>query len=80
VFVNPLDYLAAFFKNIIEKSGIDGIVNGIGTLVNYSSRQLRLLQNGFVGAYILLMVLSMLGVLLLWINDFTIVHFFTKIF
>jgi len=79
VFVNPLDYLAAFFKNIIEKSGIDGIVNGIGTLVNYSSRQLRLLQNGFVGAYILLMVLSMLGVLLLWINDFTIVHFFTKI-
>ena len=80
VFVNPLDYLAAFFKNIVEKSGIDGIVNGIGTLVNYSSRQLRLLQNGFVGAYILLMVLSMLGVLLLWINDFTIVHFFTKIF
>ena len=80
VLVNPLDYLAAFFKNIVEKSGIDGIVNGIGTLVNYSSRQLRLLQSGLVGAYILLMVLSMLGVLLLWINDFTIVHFFNKIF
>ena len=80
VIVNPLDALAALLKNVIEKSGIDGIVNGVGNLVNYSSRQLRLLQNGQVGAYILLMVLSLLGVLLLWINDTTIVHFINKIF
>ena len=80
VIVNPLDALAALLKNVVEKSGIDGIVNGVGNLVNYSSRQLRLLQNGQVGAYILLMVLSLLGVLLLWINDTTIVHFINKIF
>ena len=80
IIVNPLDALAVFFKNIVEKSGIDGIVNGVGNLVNYSSRQLRLIQNGQVGAYILMMVLSMLGVLLLWINDGTIINFLHKLF
>ena len=80
VIVKPLDALAGFFKNVIEKSGIDGTVNGIGKLVNYSSRQLRLLQNGQVGGYILIMVLSMIVVILLWINDGTILNFFSKIF
>ena len=36
------------------------MVNGVGRLVNYSSRQMRLLQSGQVGSYVLLMVLSML--------------------
>ena len=80
IVVNPLDALAGFLKNVIEKSGIDGIVNGVGTFINYSSRQLRLIQSGQVGAYILMMVLSMLGVLLLWINDSFIVNFLHKIF
>jgi len=80
VIVNPLNAFAGFLKNIIEKSGIDGVVNGVGTFINYSSRQLRLIQSGQVGAYILMMVLSMLGVLLLWINDGTIVRFLHKIF
>jgi len=38
---------------------IDGLVNGVGKAVNYSSRQLRLLQSGQVGNYVLLMVVSM---------------------
>ena len=38
---------------------MDGLVNGVGRVVNYSSRQLRLLQSGQVGSYVLLMVLSM---------------------
>ena len=58
--VNPLDRLALFFKNVFERSVVDGIVNGVGKLVNYGSRQLRLLQSGQVGSYILLMVLAML--------------------
>ena len=57
--VNPLDRLAQFFKNVFERSVVDGIVNGVGKLVNYGSRQLRLLQSGQVGSYILLMVLAM---------------------
>ena len=59
VIVNPLDKLALFFKNIFEKNVVDGIVNGVGKAVNYSSRQLRLLQSGQVGSYVLLMVLGM---------------------
>ena len=36
------------------------MVNGVGKLVNYGGRQLRLLQNGQVGAYILMMVVAAL--------------------
>lgn len=64
IVVHPLRSLSVFFNNIIEKKGIDGLVNGTGKLVNYGSRQLRLLQSGQVGAYVLLMVL---GILILFI-------------
>ena len=57
--VNPLNKFAGFLKNIMEKLVIDGFVNGVGRVVNYSSRQLRLLQSGQVGNYVLLMVVSM---------------------
>ncbi len=56
----PLKSLSAFFNNVVEKKGIDGFVNGTGKFVNYGSRQLRWLQSGQVGAYILLMVIGML--------------------
>ena len=59
VIVNPLNKFAGFLKNIIENKVIDGLVNGVGRVVNYSSRQMRLLQSGQVGNYVLLMVVSM---------------------
>lgn len=37
---------------------MDGAVNGVGKLVQYSSRQLRWLQSGQVGSYILIMVVA----------------------
>jgi NADH-quinone oxidoreductase subunit L len=80
VIVNPLNAFAGFCKNIIEKSGIDGLVNGVGKLVSYGSRQLRLIQSGQVGNYILVMVLAMVVVFLIWFNDQTIIRFFEKIF
>ena len=64
VIVNPLNKLAGFLNNFFERFIIDGIVNGVGRAVNYSSRQLRLLQSGQVGSYVLLMVLSILLLLL----------------
>ena len=64
IIVNPLNRFAGFLNNIFEKYIIDGVVNGVGRAVNYSSRQLRLLQSGQVGSYVLLMVLSMLIFLL----------------
>lgn len=62
--VKPLDWLGAF-NTFFEKYVVDGIVNGVGRLVNYSSRQLRLLQSGQVGSYVLLMVLGMLLIFVL---------------
>ncbi len=59
IIVNPLNQFGGFLKNIMEKGVIDGLVNGTGRLVNYGSRQLRLLQSGQVGNYVLLMVVSM---------------------
>jgi len=64
IIVRPLKKLSTFFNNVIEKSGIDGIVNGVGKSVNYGSRQIRLLQSGQVGNYVLLMVI---GILILFI-------------
>jgi NADH-quinone oxidoreductase subunit L len=60
IIVKPLQKLSAFFNNIIEKRGIDGFVNGVGKGVNYGSRQIRLLQNGNVGTYILMMVIGII--------------------
>ena len=57
--VKPLNGLADFFNRIIEKNVIDGLVNGTGRMVQYGSRQLRWLQSGQVGGYVLLMVIGM---------------------
>ncbi len=80
VIVKPLNAFAGFCKSVIEKSGIDGLVNGVGKLVGYGSRQMRLLQSGQVGNYILIMVLAMVVFFLVWFNDATIYQFFNKIF
>lgn len=65
IIVQPLNKLAAFLNDFFERLVVDGIVNGVGKFVNYSSRQLRLLQSGQVGSYVLLMVLAMLAIFVL---------------
>jgi NADH-quinone oxidoreductase subunit L len=60
IITKPLQKLSALFNNVIEKKGIDGFVNGIGKSINYSSRQIRLLQNGNVGSYVLMMVIGII--------------------
>jgi NADH-quinone oxidoreductase subunit L len=57
--VRPLNKLGIILNEALEKSGIDALVNGIGKAVQYSGRQLRWLQSGQVGSYVLLMVVSM---------------------
>ena len=64
VIVKPIQSVGTFFNNIMEKKGIDGFVNGVGKAVNYGSRQIRLLQSGHAGTYVLLMVV---GILILFI-------------
>jgi NADH-quinone oxidoreductase subunit L len=60
IVVEPINKLGVVANRYFERSGIDAIVNGVGRLVNYGSRQLRWLQSGQVGSYVLLMVISML--------------------
>jgi len=60
IVVKPLNALSKFLDNVIEKLGIDWIVNGVGRGVQYGSRQLRLLQSGQVGSYVLLMIVGMI--------------------
>ena len=79
VIVRPLDKLAAFLKNTIEKNVIDGAVNGTGKIVQYGARQIRLMQSGQVGYYILFMVLSIILLFVLWFNDASILRFFYKL-
>lgn len=78
--VNPILAIANFSKNTIEKLGIDGLVNGIGKFVQYSSRQMRLLQNGQIGNYVLFMVLAFIIIILLWVNDRPIETIINKLF
>lgn len=59
VIVKPVNWLGRFANNVLERSVIDEIVNGVGRLVHYGGRQMRWLQSGQVGNYVLLMVISM---------------------
>lgn len=60
IIVKPLNALGVFFNKIFEKYVIDWIVNAVGKSIQYGSRQIRLLQSGQVGNYILLMVIGIL--------------------
>jgi NADH-quinone oxidoreductase subunit L len=64
IIVRPLYAISKFLNNFIEKWVIDWLVNGVGRLVQYGSRQLRLLQSGQVGGYVLLMVIGILALFL----------------
>ena len=77
--VEPLNKFAGFLKEVLEKKVIDGAVNGTGKLVQYSARQIRLIQSGQVGYYILFMVLSLVLMIILWFNDIAILRFLFKL-
>lgn len=59
IIVRPLGVLADVLDRFAEKMGVDGIVNGTGKLVRWSSDRVRLLQTGQVGFYIFVMVIGM---------------------
>ncbi len=61
VFVKPVNAFGKALNLSVERNLIDWVVNGVGKMVNYGGRQLRWLQSGQVGSYVLLMVLSILA-------------------
>jgi NADH-quinone oxidoreductase subunit L len=67
VIVQPIKSFGGFLDRVVEKSGIDWLVNGVGKGVQYGSRQLRLLQSGQVGSYVLLMIV---GIIVLFVLQF----------
>lgn len=60
IIIKPLQWFNKKVVSFLESEVIDWIVNGVGKLVQLASRQLRLIQSGQVGSYVLLMVISML--------------------
>ena len=60
IIVNPINHIASFSARVIDAKIIDATVNGVGKLVQFSSRQMRLLQSGQVGSYVLIMVVSII--------------------
>jgi len=70
IIVKPLNWLGKLLNNFVERDVLDWTVNGVGRLISYSSRQVRLLQSGQVGSYVLLMVLGILA--------FFVIQFFVK--
>ncbi len=60
IVVKPVVAIGSFFNKVIEGKLIDGLVNGVGKGLQYSSRQIRLVQSGQVGNYVLIMVVSII--------------------
>ncbi|MGV3761241.1 NADH-quinone oxidoreductase subunit L [Parapedobacter sp.] len=63
IVVRPFNALSVFFYRIIDRAGIDGLVNGLGKRVGESGNGIRLLQTGNVGSYIFMMVIAVLALL-----------------
>ncbi|MCA5003980.1 NADH-quinone oxidoreductase subunit L [Sphingobacterium bovistauri] len=64
LFVKPINALSKVLYKVIDKSVIDGLVNGVADLVSASGRGIRQLQSGYVGFYIFMMVLGVAAILL----------------
>jgi NADH-quinone oxidoreductase subunit L len=64
LFTRPLDAISTFFYKVVDKLGIDGLVNGAGTTAKEASKTLRLIQTGNVGFYIFMMVAGIVALLI----------------
>jgi NADH-quinone oxidoreductase subunit L len=64
LFVKPLTVLSNFFYRIVDVKLIDGIVNMVSKGVVATSGVLRLLQSGYVGFYIFMMVFGIIAILI----------------
>jgi NADH-quinone oxidoreductase subunit L len=59
----PLDALSEAFYKFFDKQIFDGIVNGTGDATNWFALQLRKLQTGHIGFYIMAMVVGVITIL-----------------
>ena len=59
----PLDAISQVFYKFFDKQILDGIVNGTGDVTKWSASQLRNLQTGRIGFYIMVMVVGIITIL-----------------
>jgi NADH-quinone oxidoreductase subunit L len=60
IFVKPTQAISRLFDSVVDRLVIDNIVNGIGKIVVLGSRTLRLIQDGNIGFYVFVMVISII--------------------
>jgi NADH-quinone oxidoreductase subunit L len=65
VILRPVRAISGWLNADMEKYGVDGIVNGVGKVVLWGGRQLRLIQSGQVGFYMFSMVIGMIILLVI---------------
>ncbi len=56
--------LAAWLASIFDTMGIDGVVNGLGSVVQWAARKLRALQSGQTQSYVLGMFIGAVAILI----------------
>jgi NADH-quinone oxidoreductase subunit L len=49
----PVDEAAEILAYDVDAKGVDGLVNGVGTVITSTGRQLRRVQSGYVRNYAL---------------------------
>lgn len=65
VFRKPLDALSRFFHKVLDIGLIDGIVNGVGSVVRVLGSSVRFFQTGNIGFYVMSMTMGVILILLL---------------
>lgn len=60
IIVKPINWISSFLSRVVDTKLIDGLVNGVGKGVQFSARQMRLLQSGQVGSYVLIMMVAII--------------------
>ncbi|HSI90128.1 MAG TPA: hypothetical protein VK927_03380, partial [Adhaeribacter sp.] len=65
IIVRPVMAMSTGLYRFVENGIIDPVVNGVGRLATGSGRALRVLQNGAIGSYLLLMVMGIILILAL---------------
>ncbi len=65
IITKPLHKLSSLLHKVIDVTGIDGIVNGLGKLTMNGSKNLRTIQTGYTGFYIFAMVVGIIIIFML---------------
>ena len=63
--MKPYTALSLFLDGIVEKKGINNLVNGIGKLFSFGSEAARKLQTGNISFYVFAMIIGILAFLIL---------------